>query len=241
MQSSPKSARDHLHGAVVVRRPEPAGHETRVRRHTFAQRGFELVRRVADDDDPRRLEAEPERLRGEERAVAIGALATYELAAGDDDDRPRTGGHAPARAVRDGLTSTCSVFRDGSETVLPLSVRRKCVGWRMRIQKRWPGTALRSPACKVPSYRTLPDAEAFRTSMYVPAPEKTRPFGADCDEPAMTFGDDGDAPPNFHATMTRAASAVMPTSASTTARRSKLSSRCDERRYVGASTNPSAA
>ena len=51
----------------------------------------------------------------------------------------------------------------------------------MRIQKRWPAIALRSPACSVPSYRTLPDAEACRTSTYVPAPEKTSPLGALCE------------------------------------------------------------
>jgi hypothetical protein len=35
--------------------------------------------------------------------------------------------------------------------------------------------------------------------MYVPAPEKTRPFGAVREGPGRTFGDDGVVPPNFQA------------------------------------------
>ena len=129
-------ARDHLHRAVVVRRPEPAGDEARVSGHALAQRRLELVGRVADDDDPRRLETEPQRFCRQEGAVSVGALPAHELAAGDDDDRPRTGRHALASAVRDGVTTTRSDFRAGSETDLPFSVRRRCCGWRMRIQKR---------------------------------------------------------------------------------------------------------
>ena len=60
----------------------------------------------------------------------------------------------------------------------------------------------------------------------------------------MTFGVEGELPPNFHATMTRAASAATPTRPSSTARRSNPCStglrraRCADR--AGASSKPSA-
>ena len=61
----------------------PSPPETRQRSacEPLRERRLELVGPVADDRDPRRLEAERERLRGEERAVQVGALAADELAA----------------------------------------------------------------------------------------------------------------------------------------------------------------
>ena len=67
-------------------RPQAAGDETQVRCEPLAKRGFELVRVVADDRDPRRFHAEPQELLREERAVQVGAVAADELAAGDDDE-----------------------------------------------------------------------------------------------------------------------------------------------------------
>ena len=80
-----RSLRDELDRPVVVRRPEPAGDEAEVGAEAFPQRRLQLVGTVADDRDPRRLEAERERLCGEERPVQVGALAADELAARDDD------------------------------------------------------------------------------------------------------------------------------------------------------------
>ena len=69
------------------RRGSARGHPRRGRRRprTFAQRRLQLVRVVADDRDPRRLETEPEGLLRIERAVEVGSLAAHELAARDDD------------------------------------------------------------------------------------------------------------------------------------------------------------
>ena len=85
--SSTPAARAHgLDGPVVVRRAEAARDEAQVGREALGQRGPQLVRPIADDDDPRGLEAETQRLLGKERPVPIGALAADELAPGDDDD-----------------------------------------------------------------------------------------------------------------------------------------------------------
>ena len=92
MQPDAERLRDELDRAVVVRRPEPAGDEHRVGAvERVAERRLELLRRVADDRDARRLEPEPQRLAREERPVQVGSLAAHELAARDDDDgaRPR--------------------------------------------------------------------------------------------------------------------------------------------------------
>ena len=91
----PGRARDHLDGAVVVRRAEPTGDEARVGFQAFSERRFELDGVVADDRDPRGLEAVAKRLGGEEWAVPVSPLAADELAAGGDDRRPRARGHPP--------------------------------------------------------------------------------------------------------------------------------------------------
>ena len=89
-ERAPRDARDELDRAVVVRRPETARDEAEI--------GLErLPERAARGPRPRRrrcairvgLEAEAHRLRGQERAVAVRALAADELAARDDDRRPR--------------------------------------------------------------------------------------------------------------------------------------------------------
>ncbi len=89
VETEAERLRDHLDGAIVVRRAETARDEARVGGQTLAERRLELVSRVTDDVDPCGLETQPQRLAREERAVEIGAFATHELAARDDDDRAR--------------------------------------------------------------------------------------------------------------------------------------------------------
>ena len=87
-QRPPRRRRDELDRPVVVRRPEPAGGDEQVRVEPGRERRAQLVRVVPDDRDPHRLEAERERLPGEPRPVAVGALAADELAAGDGEVGP---------------------------------------------------------------------------------------------------------------------------------------------------------
>ena len=71
----------------------PRPPETRQRSAANASRNaaLEVVDGVADDRDPLRLEPEANRLRGEERPVAVVPLAPDELRARDDDRRPGRG------------------------------------------------------------------------------------------------------------------------------------------------------
>ena len=86
----PATLRDELDRPVVVRRPEPTRARDEIGRgERLAQRRLELVGVVADDLDPRRLEPEREQRASEERAVQVGPVAAHELAARDDDHRPR--------------------------------------------------------------------------------------------------------------------------------------------------------
>ena len=98
--SRPAACASELDRAVVVRRPEPAGDE--------AQVGLRAPPRSAASSSSGRSPTiviragsrpSDERLRGEERAVQVGALAADELAAGDDDRGPRAARRAmlPAR------------------------------------------------------------------------------------------------------------------------------------------------
>ena len=68
-----------------MRWAEATGDETDVAIHTVAQGRFQIGRIVTDNRDAGRLEAEAQRLLGEERAVEISPLPAYELAARDDD------------------------------------------------------------------------------------------------------------------------------------------------------------
>ena len=102
-KAAARSLRDQLDGTVVVRRPKTARDQTQVRLQACPQRGLELVRPVADDRDPCRLEPERQRLAGEEGAVQVGAFAANELAARDDDRDLRR----PLRARCQGLRGRC--------------------------------------------------------------------------------------------------------------------------------------
>ena len=121
-----RCARHHLDRPVVVRRPEAAGDEARVRFEPGTKRGLQLGRSVADDRDPRRLEAQPQRLAGEERPVQVGSLAAHELAARDDDESSRPA-QPLASAVRVGVTTTRRFFRAGSATGFPRRLTRSPV------------------------------------------------------------------------------------------------------------------
>ena len=127
VQADAERTRDQLHRAVVVRRAEAARDEAGVGGQRLPQRRFELLGAVPDDRDPRGLEAEPERLAGEERAVEVGSLAAHELAPRGDDEGARLA-QPPARAVSDGVTTTFRFRRAGSDTGFPASVTRTAAG-----------------------------------------------------------------------------------------------------------------
>jgi len=58
-----------------VRRPEPAGGDDEVVVEPLGERLLELARRVADEVDPRRLDAERDQRLREEGAVRVAAVA----------------------------------------------------------------------------------------------------------------------------------------------------------------------
>ena len=60
MEPDAGGAGKQLDRAVVVRRPEPARDDEQIGLESFAERALELGGVVADDGDPRRLEAEPQ-------------------------------------------------------------------------------------------------------------------------------------------------------------------------------------
>ena len=98
---APRRLRDQLDRAVVVRGAEPARYEAELGCEPLGESGLELIRTVADDRDPSRLEPELERLGGEEGAVQVRAFASDELAPRDDDRGPRPRGiRFPARQGR---------------------------------------------------------------------------------------------------------------------------------------------
>ena len=111
---------------------------------------------VADDLDPRRLEPEREQGAGEERPVQVGALASHELAAGDDDHRPW------AACARAQLASAAKIFfavtktpcaltaAAGSFTRLPFSFTSTFAGASSRIQSTLPSKRCRWPRSSVP-------------------------------------------------------------------------------------------
>src|SRR5206468_412375 len=213
--------RHGLDGAVVVGRPEPAGDEHGVAVcKRLLQHPLELGRRVADDGDPRRLEAEPQRLAREERPVEIGSLAAHELAARDDDDGPGPT-QACERAVFVGVTTTLRFRRAGSETGLPASLNRTPAGRRIESQKRFPRRNSASPAFSVPWKTTGPVADRRRISRYVPLPRPTNwsPFGGVCFCAWVTIDGvelDVSPPPTVHATIVIAVNGAIPRRARST-------------------------
>jgi hypothetical protein len=86
-----RDPREHLDRPVVVRRPQAARGDEQVVLEPLAEGSLEVGRIVADDGDPRRLDAETEQRAGEERPVGVPAIATDELGTRDDDCRARLG------------------------------------------------------------------------------------------------------------------------------------------------------
>src|SRR2546425_8652378 len=121
-----------------MRRPEAAGHRAEMGLEPRAQRRLELGRVVADDLDPGRLEPQPEQLAGQERPVAIGALAADELTAGDDDDpawarQPACGATETPRRVTSTITERPP---PGIVTDCPLTAAFTFPGLPKLIQRR---------------------------------------------------------------------------------------------------------
>src|SRR6185437_5985522 len=96
---------DDLDRAIVVRRPEAARARHELGRGDGVAHGsLELGGIVADDLDPRRLDAKCEQRASEERPVEIGPLTAHELAARDDDHGPG------ARSPLAQLASAAKIF-----------------------------------------------------------------------------------------------------------------------------------
>ena len=118
-QLHPGGARDELDRAVVVCRAEPAGDHAEVGAcQPLGQRLHQLLFAVPHDRDPRRLDPQPQQLAGEERPVEVAAIATDELAPGDDDERAGTRGHTAGRMPR-GVTIRVFTPPTGRSRVCP--------------------------------------------------------------------------------------------------------------------------
>src|SRR5581483_4865076 len=221
-----RGGRHELGGPVVVCWPEPARDRAELGLHPLRDSRRELVRRVADDRDPCRLEAEREELLREKRTVQIRSLAADELAACDDDRGPRPPQQLPGPAG-----STCFVtisthgFAPPTCSGRPFSVRRRCSGVPMLSQSRFAVKSWRSPRSSVPWKTARPEPEPSRTWRNE-LPPFAPPFAwtTRCDvfgsvRFARVFAGgvavcDGDAPPpNRQAAMMSAATTPMPTTA----------------------------
>jgi hypothetical protein len=125
-QLSPGDAREQLDRPVVVGRPQAARGYEQVGAEPIAKRRFELVLSVADDRDPRGLEAELEELAREKGTVSVGPLPADELAAGDDEERPGPRQFAAgARSTPDASTKS---RRAGGRVARPLTTRSIAAG-----------------------------------------------------------------------------------------------------------------
>ena len=125
-QPPPGRPRDHLHCAVVVGRAEAAGDEAEIGREPLPERALEVLGAVADDRDPLGLEPEPQGLRSEEGAVLVLAVPADQLAARDDDRRPRAA-HEVAVAILRAVTT--NAVPAGSSTRLPFTRTRTFSGF----------------------------------------------------------------------------------------------------------------
>src|SRR5205807_1978408 len=116
--------REELDRPVVMRRAEPARDDAEIGSQPFAEGSLQLLRPVADDRDPRRLEAEAKRLAREKRAVPVGPLAADELAAGDDERgaRPARKAQPAVRTRLKPLRVTTTARPSGKARRVPFSV-----------------------------------------------------------------------------------------------------------------------
>src|SRR3954447_13094438 len=164
---APGRAREQLHGAVVVRRPETARDEAELGLQALTERRFELDRVVADDHDPSGLHSQPQEFGGEKGAVPIRALAADELAAGDDDD-PARAGQAPAgpRTMPARVRSTVTEEPPpGTWTTRWLTTTFRLDGLPKVIQRRRAVQPWLWPLSTVPVKSVLPLDEELRTSI----------------------------------------------------------------------------
>src|SRR5206468_22067 len=91
-----------------------------------AERRLQLTGRVADDDDPRRVDSQRHELAREERAVQVTSVAANKLAAGDDDDRTGTAQVGGGAFTIDlGVTSSCSALPVAASTSTTLRASKR--------------------------------------------------------------------------------------------------------------------
>ena len=108
----------------------PSPPETRQRSAFIASGTRARGRRaISDDRDRRRLQAEADRLGGEERSVAVLPLAADELGAGDDDRRARAAQEVARMILCD---VTRNVVPCGRSTRFPFSRTRRSAARRVR-------------------------------------------------------------------------------------------------------------
>jgi len=137
----PEHAGDELDRPVVMSRAKSSGDDAEIRVEAEPKGALELVRRIADDHDPRRLDAQPDQLGGEKRAVQIAAVAADELAAGDDDDRPGATAQVLGGAfeIAFGVTMNCAALprpAPGITVRCPFSRATRFCGLAAAIQMR---------------------------------------------------------------------------------------------------------
>ena len=117
-----RRAGNELDGAVVVCRAEPARHHAEVGvPEPFGERLCELLLPVAHDRDPGRLDTVAQQFRCQERPIQVAPVAANELAAGDDDEPARTGGHTAGRMPR-GVTISVFTPPTGRRRVRPFKI-----------------------------------------------------------------------------------------------------------------------
>ena len=173
-QLPPGGPGDHLHRAVVVRRAETAGDEAEIGLEPFPERPLEIVGPVADDRDPFRLEPEPKRLRSEKGAVLVLAVPADQLAARDDDRRPRAA-HEGAVAILRAVTT--NEVPAGSSTRFPFTRTRTFSGFLSASRRPRPVNVFFWPRSSVPLYSGSRVTRAGRTSIHEsPAAARTTRF-----------------------------------------------------------------
>jgi hypothetical protein len=142
MEPDSGCAGDELDGPIVVRWAEAARDDAEIGGGGLDERRGELLLGVAHDHDPRGVEPEPQELGSEERSVEVAPVAADELAAGDDDHRPRRGVHVVHRRSvlgREALAQTAGRMPRGvTSSVLtpPTGSRRER---SFRIVRRFSG------------------------------------------------------------------------------------------------------
>jgi hypothetical protein len=142
--------REQLDGAVVMGRPEPARDDEQVVPQPLLEGGEQIARIVADDRDPRRIDAQPEQGRSEVRTISVVPVAADELGARRDDRRARATYDAGRQPV--GVTKITCGFAPGTCTRWPRTAMRRFSGLEIVTQSLLPRiAAVGSPFETVPS------------------------------------------------------------------------------------------